>query len=226
MVTRKIPFVTGQIYHVFNRSLFKQPIFKTSADYIRFLWLTYLLQFKGKPFSPSHFFQQTTTVRQQMLQILQNIPSMVNILAFCLMPNHYHFIIEQIMDDGITNFISNLQNAYTKYFNIKFEKRGPLFLLPFKGVLIEDDAQLIHVIRYVHLNPYTAFIIKDIKELSSYPWSSLREYTGGTSEIGLPITQIHIFTAFFKDEEDLLQYHYDQADYQRELDRIKHLTLE
>ncbi len=226
MAVRKIPFVTSHFYHIFNRSLFGQPIFEVKADYLRFTWLVYLLQFKNKHFSPSAFFRATNSTKEQMLKLLENLPKMVNVVAYCIMPNHYHFILEQLLDNGIQMYISNLQNAYTRFFNIKHETKGQVFEPQFKGVLIENDPQFLHTTRYVLLNPYTSYIVRELERLPGYVWSSLPEYLGQGSVIGVPITYTRSYSALFKDRDDLWQYLCDQADYQRELARIKHLLLE
>ena len=92
------------------------------------------------------------------------------------MPNHFHFLLEQKEDKGISKFLSNLQNSYTKFFNISHERDGSLFSDQFKAVRIETDEQLIHVSRYIHLNPHTGFVVKSLKELEEYPWSSFPDY--------------------------------------------------
>ena len=142
------------------------------------------------------------------------------------MPNHIHFILEQKTDKGIQMYLSHLQNAYTRYFNVKNQTKGQLFDPQFKAVLIEDDSQLLHTVRYVLLNPYTAHITKTFDDLLNYPWSSISEYFNYPSVINLPITHTTEYMKFFKDTADLRRYLEDEADYQRELARIKHLLLE
>lgn len=99
----------------------------------------------------------------------------IEILGFCLMNNHYHFLLKQKTQNGISRFISNLQNGYAKYFNIKTERTGPLFQPMFQSVRIATDEQLLHVSRYIHLNPSTGYVV-EINKLGEYPWSSLSCY--------------------------------------------------
>src|SRR5258706_16455772 len=101
----------------------------------------------------------------------------VEIIAYCFMLNHFHFLIRQIREGGITEFVSKISNSYTKYFNVKYERVGPLLQGEFQAVHIETDEQLIHVSRYIHLNPTVNFIAKT---LDDYPWSSFHEYTDET----------------------------------------------
>lgn len=138
------------------------------------------------------------------------------------MPNHFHFLLRQVSDKGISKFLSNFQNSYTRYFNIKNAREGPLFLDQFKAVLIETDEQLIHVSRYVHLNPITSYVVKDFESLLNYPWSSLPEYIQGIESI----CDINTIMDFFKVPYSYEVFLKDQVGYQRELDVIKHLALD
>jgi len=146
----------------------------------------------------------------------------VNILGFCLMPNHYHLLCRQEQGGGISKFVSQLQNSFTRYYNLKRQKKGYLFEGQFRAVRIEDDQQLLHVSRYIHLNPYTSFVVKTFDELGNYPWSSLSEYL--TARKGF--CQTEIVAAFFKNPASYKRFLADQADYQRNLEKIKHLVVE
>jgi len=226
MAIRRVPLVTGWIYHVFNRTIFKQDLFINQADYLRFSWLAYLLQFGRRPFSPSVFFRATDNMQRLMLQSLTQKPRLVQILAFAWMPNHYHMILKQVADKGIQTYLSNLQNAYTRYFNVKNNQKGQLFNPQFKAVVIEDDEQFKHTTRYVILNPHTAYVVKDLEALKVYPWTCLPEFLGQDSPIGVPLTETKPYLEMFESPDRLIKYILDQADYQRQLARIKHLMLE
>ena len=93
----------------------------------------------------------------------------------------------------------------------------------FKAVRIESDEQLIHVVRYVHLNPLTSYVIREIKELETYPWCSFAEYVG-TKNLG--IVDKEDILAYFPSIKHLKDFTYNQVDYQRKLAEIKHLALE
>lgn len=139
------------------------------------------------------------------------------------MPNHVHFLIKEIKQKGISTFMSNFQNSYAKYFNLKTDRSGSLFQTMFKAVRIETDEQLIHVARYIHLNPVTAFILKTVKDLKSYPWSSFSTYS--TKQIS-DLINTDIILSYFPSINKFVEFTEDQTSYQRELDGIKHLTLE
>lgn len=224
MVTiRKNPIIVGQIYHVFNRSIGRQPIFLNNSSYQRALETINYYQYLETSLRFSHFNRLPANLKNRALDVLLQGRKRVKILAYCLMPNHFHFLIQEISDRGISNFMSNLQNSYAKFFNTKNERNGALFQQMFKAVLIESDEQLIHVTRYIHLNPLTSFILKDIKELSDYLWSSFQEYLGRGN---LSIVDKEFILDFFPSIQSFIDFTKDQIDYQRQLDKIQHLLLE
>lgn len=138
------------------------------------------------------------------------------------MPNHFHLQLKQKEDQGIAKFLSNLQNSFTRYFNISHERDGSLFLDQFKAIRIETDEQLIHVSRYIHLNPYTGYVVKSLKDLENYSWSSFPDYF----QEGENLIEKDFILSFFKSSEEYKRFVFDQADYQRKLKEIEHLLLE
>lgn len=162
------------------------------------------------------------TMRQKYLETLYTHEREISILAYCLMPNHFHLVLKQLIDGGITRFVSNITNGYTKYFNTKYQRFGPLTQGTFKAVHIETDEQGIHVVRYVHLNPVTSFLIK-LSELPNYPWSSFPEYMGVRRD---GICDKELVQSFFRTIDQHKAFVYDQAEYARKLETIKHLTLD
>ncbi|PJE57966.1 MAG: transposase [Candidatus Portnoybacteria bacterium CG10_big_fil_rev_8_21_14_0_10_36_7] len=143
-------FENGSFYHIYNRGNRKQQIFLSSRDYERFLGK--IIEYKKK--------------------------INVNIIAFCLMPNHFHFLIQQLSINAISKFFSDLCNSYSKYFNTKYETVGSLYQGRFKAKLIDSDEYLIHVSRYIHLNPIDLFFPSKniVNDLLNYEWSSLKSY--------------------------------------------------
>jgi len=171
----------------------------------------------------SKFLKLPSKHQEKILAILKKKKDLlVEIIAFCLMPNHFHLLLEQIQRNGIKIFVGNFQNSYAKYFNKKNERIGPLFKGRFKSVLVGSDSQLLHLSRYIHLNPYSSGIIKEKKELISYPLSSFGEYIGQNTGFCKP----KIVLDQFKTPADYKKFVFDQADYQKRLETIKHLILE
>jgi putative transposase len=138
------------------------------------------------------------------------------------MPNHFHFLLKQTKDSGIKEFIRLMGNSYAKYFNAKYRRKGSLFESRFKAVRIETDEQLFHVSRYIHLNPYSGFVVKTLNQLIIYPFSSLPEYLSKTNNV---CHQEHLWGQFSSPAK-YKQFILDQADYQRTLQGIKHQLME
>ncbi|MBN1262974.1 MAG: transposase [Candidatus Pacebacteria bacterium] len=148
---------------------------------------------------------------------------LVEIVAYCLMPNHFHLLVKQAKDRGIRNFITKSCNSYSHYFSTKYKRKGPLFEGRFKAIRVETEEQLIHLSRYIHLNPYSSYLVKNFKKLAAYPFSSLPEYLNNIKD---PICQKEIVLSYFSGFEDYKKFVFRQAEYQRELGKIKHLALE
>lgn len=145
---------------------------------------------------------------------------LVELICFTLMPNHFHFLLKQAREDGIMNFLRNFQNSFAKYLNKRYERVGSVFQNPFKSVLVKNDLQLLHLSRYIHLNPYSSSLLKRKEELITYPWSSLKAYL---SEKDKGFCKPDVVLDQFKSSQNYLKFVFNNADYQRNLDRIKHL---
>lgn len=222
MPYRKIPIVAGEIYHVFNRSIAGQTIFISNKDSQRAMEVIEFYRHKDLPMRFSYYNRLPVYQKQQMVKIIAESPLIAEIMAFCLMPNHVHFLLKSLTDNGIIQFMSNFQNSYAKYFNMRHERTGTLFQAMFKAVRIESDYQLIHVSRYIHLNPLTSYILKTIEDLKTYPWSSYPEYMGENTGF----TSKDLVLGYFKNSSEYSKFVADQVDYQRKLNEIKHLVLE
>jgi len=224
MPGRKIPLITNQIYHVLNRGTASQPVFLTKKNYQRVLKTIFYYQNTDTPVSYSTFLKLSNERRQNLLEIIRKKQNfLVEIIAYCLMPNHLHFLLKQTRNNGISIFMSQVSNSYTRYFNTSQKRLGPLFQGKFKAIRIETDDQLLHVSRYIHLNPYSSYVIKTLKELENYPYSSFLEYLAPAENNWCQKEDI---LGQFKNPTAYKQFVFNQADYQRKLDEIKHLALE
>lgn len=222
MPARKIPIITDEVYHVFNRGINHQPTFTSKTEFARALMTVKFYQVSKPPARLSKVLKLPKDLRENTFKYMDEADKSVEIITFCLMPNHFHFLIKQKRDGGITKFISNFQNSYTRYYNTKNQSDGSIFLTQFKAVRVITDEQLIHVSRYIHLNPYTSYIVKSLTELKTYPWSSFRYFLSGNQEIVKPA----LVMGMFKNPEAYEKFVFDQADYQRELKAIEHLIME
>lgn len=222
MPYRKTPIVKDEIYHVFNRSIARQPIFRTNKDYQRILQLINYYRFEKPSLRYSHFNRLPDKQKAQFFDALVQSSPMLAIMAYCIMPNHIHFLLKGLKPNAISAFMRNIQHSYSKYYNVKNNRVGSLFQDMFKAVRIETDEQLIHVSRYIHLNPVSSAII-EIGSLARYPWTSFPDYISGSSN---GIVDTSIVLSYFKLREIYKQFVFDNADYQRELDKVKHLLIE
>lgn len=212
MPSRIFPFVNGYFYHVYNRGSEKRPLFVNDRDRNRFIKTIKYYQLEG----PKPKFSNLMKFRIWKPDLNKKI---VEIICYCLMPNHFHFLLKQVRDGGVTEFISKLSNSYTKYFNTKHNRVGPLFQGEFKAVLVESDEQLLHLSRYIHLNPLVSFITRD---LDLYPWSSYKEYISNIEGL----CNKNEVLGFFKTPKDYQQFVLDQADYGERLELIKHQLID
>lgn len=222
MPIRVTPLVNGQHYHVYNRGVASQPTFSNQKDYERFLLCLSYYRFKDLQLRLSKLLQVHKDEREKILSNLKTADDKtVDLIAFCLMPNHFHLLLKQISDGGISKFMKQITDGYTRYFNTKHQRVGPLFQGAFKAVRVETDEQLLHLSRYIHLNPLVSLVVRD-EYFINYPRSSLKSYLNGKSD---EVNPTPILT-HFKSPKDYLKFVMDQVSYGKELERIKHLTLE
>lgn len=213
MPYRSIAFTNSNFYHIFNRGVEKRKIFSSNEDYERFLEAMYYYQFDGpKPKLSIH-------KRFRLVEFYKN-PKIVDIICYCLMPNHFHLLIKQLRDKGTQDFIRKLLNSYTKYFNTKYDRDGHLFQGAFKAVTVDTDNQLLHLSRYIHLNP---LVSKITNTLETYKYSSYPFYIGfGNNKLS---TEKPLMS-FFNSAKEYRKFVEDQRDYGTELEQVKHLLIE
>lgn len=224
MPQRFIPLVTREIYHVFNRGSRKQQIFLDTNDYNRALHTLEFYSYSNNTMKYSLFNSISIDLQMNYLQKLRKENKRhIEILAFCLMPNHFHLLIRQLEDGGVSKFMRLLQNSYTRYFNTKYNEVGSLLQGQFKAVHIKDDSQLLHVSRYIHLNPYSSFIVNSLVQLEHYHFSSYENYSTDKNSF---VCQTDIILSYFSSKEEYRKFVCNRADYQRTLEGIKHLILE
>lgn len=216
---RKVPLVSGEIYHIYNRGVDKRKTFLDVGEYLRFYQLAKFYQHSDPPVRFSYFIRFTPKTVEKLMNENWG-ENLVSILGYCFMPNHFHFILRQEADGGISRFISNLINSYTRYFNIKNDRVGPLFLEDFQNVLVSNEQQFLHLTRYIHLNPYSASLVVNLKDLENYEWSSYKEYLGRSDDY---VCDRVIVEASFKNKENYKSFVNDRSDYQRNLKNMEYL---
>lgn len=213
MPYRQTPFITDNYYHLFNRGVEKRIVFSDNQDYQRFLFTLYYYQFTGpKP--------KLSTYKRYHTQNFNENPKIVEVICYCLMPNHFHLLLKQIKDGGIQEFIRKAINSYTKYYNMRHHRVGHLFQGIFKAVPIENDEQLLHVSRYIHLNPYVSGITTN---LEIYRYSSYPAFIGQANDslcVKEPILD------FFKSGSEYKAFVNDHASYAQEIEQLKHCLID
>ena len=181
----------------------------------------YRFQSPGLKFS--YFNRLLPQKKFDFLNTLYTQKPQVEVTAFALMPNHFHFLVQQQKDTGITRFLRLFQDSYAKYLNLKTQRTGSVFQSMFKAVRVESEKQFVHITRYIHLNPLTSFLLNNIDELKQYPWTSYIDYIS---------TPIHPFInpqpliRYFGSTAKFQEFTVNQIGYQRHLAHIRHLLLE
>ncbi len=223
MPIRTTPLVTGNIYHVYNRGVARQPTFFAKRDYERMMLTIRYYRLHKPPLKLSYFLELSMEEREiWIVRHEQKLEKLVDIVCFVFMPNHFHMIVRQTHDNGITTFLRHAANSYTKFINTKHHRPGPLFQGEFKAVRIETNEQLLHVSRYIHLNPYTSSVVRK-EDLRSYPWSSLPVYLG---KLTIPYLSPGLVLDQFSSKQPYEAFVFDHADYAKKLEHVKHLLIE
>ena len=205
-----------KIYHVLTKSIAGFKIFLDEKDYQRMLDLLKYYQFNPKV-KFSYYINLNHKGKFYYDQLKDKNP-FVEIIAYCLMPTHIHLALYEVLDGGISEYMRRVLDSYTRYFNKKVNRKGPLWESKIKKVKVISQEQLLHLTRYIHLNPTTAGLVKKPEE---WRYSSYREY------IGLENTKMCAKENFFDfSEKEYKKFVEDRVDYQKSLNLIKNLILE
>lgn len=225
---RKIEFSIGEFYHVCNRGVDKRKIFSGPGDYERFVLLLYLA---NSP-DPVHFGNLRKKYRGEpsfrMFEYSRSA-TLVAIGAYCLMPNHFHLLLKEVQEGGISNFMLKLQTAYSMYFNLKNERSGALFQGLFKAEHADTDEYLKYLYSYIHLNPVKLLApnwkteILESREVDKlhqyarvYPYSSYRLYLSPSVGPEQAILEKREFPGHFSSPNEFENDMLDWLSYQNE----------
>src|SRR3989338_11224426 len=195
MFMRKVKFAEEEIYHIYNRGVEKRNIFLNDQDHFRFVHN--LFEFNDEQPAENLYYKnssfqnpgQTSQSYETKSHKVRKRKCVVEIFIFILMPNHFHLLLKQRKENGITEFMHKLGVGYTMYFNQKYQRTGSLFQGTFKAILVEREAHFIHLPYYLHLNPLAltfpgwrdgnvANHTEAMKFLENYRWSSYPDYIG------------------------------------------------
>lgn len=156
------------IYHVVNLGLEKKLIFIDKKDLDRFIQLIDYYRFENPSVRFSFRKRSTSALGEKQLPF-------VTILCYTMMPDHFHLLLEEEREGSVSKFLSLVTNSYTKYFNARYKRSGPLFKGVFKREHIHNSERLIQVAAYIHTEPVKKGIVENIKK---FPFSSYLEYIG------------------------------------------------
>lgn len=231
---RKEKFAPGEYYHIYNRTLFNTPVFKNSKNCNR-LMQAFLLANSTQSSQAFQFLRdnQNTTI-ENVLEIAKKGDQLVDVICYVIMPDHYHLLLREKIEGGITGFIHKCNISVAKYINTKTERRGPLFESLFKSKHISTNDYLLHLSLYIHLNPLDFLVDKQWREhkiknwnqiknkLINYPYSSLKTFLDKKHEDKI-ISGTEIITDQFKDTKEYESFLRDWSE--ESLDQINDFLI-
>ncbi len=221
MPGRKDIFQSFEYYHIFNRTIDGRKLFLTSELNALFLETLRYYRSNEAKLSFSHIKRlKLELYTDYMKKVLNPETFSVRIVSFCLMSNHYHLLLQQRKEKGVQTCMTNVVNSFTRFFNTRNKRKGPLFLPRFQSRHLISDEVLLHVSRYIHLNPYSSGLITNIEQLSDYQWSSYNNYLYDKEN---SLTETTELLKFMK-RESYKSFVEDQADYQRSLEELKYMS--
>jgi len=219
---RKTEFANEEYYHIFNRGVDKRDVFLDARDYQRFLLSMDLLNDERNGLMLEWRDIKRVNPRAELLEF-QELGSrrnpFVELVAYCLNPNHYHFILRQLRDDGIKLFMHKLGTSYTNYFNVRNKRSGALFQGKFKAAHIDSNEYLLYLSAYVNENNF----IHGYNKRGVWPYSSLPDYLGKRDG---KLVNKDIILGQFKSMDEYREFLKDSALYMKEKKEMAKYLME
>ncbi|MFA7209806.1 MAG: transposase [Parcubacteria group bacterium] len=219
---RKTEFANGEYYHIYNRGVDKREVFLGEEDYLRFL--TSMREFNRVDPIGSLYEKYLDEEKRGLsphkgdLVPFATVP-LVEIVCYCLNPNHYHLILKQLSEGGISKFMLKLSSGYSSYFNKKNKRSGSLFQGPFKSVHIDSNEYLLYLSAYVNKNNF----IHGYNKNDNWPYSSLLDYLG---ERNGKLINKEIILGQFKSADEYKEFLESNALYMREKKELAGYLIE
>jgi len=211
MTTRR--FYQNCYYHIFNKSIAGYNIFKFEENILRFISL---LKHYNNIYQTLCFSKLKTRPLTNLLEIDTN--SGVKIIAYCIMPTHYHLLVKIMAKNFLSHYIGNIENSFSRYLNLKQERKGPLWQSRFQNVYVKTDQQLLHLTRYIHLNPSTSGLVEDP---AYWAHSSYQQYIADSKIFKLYLSDLTI-----SNSKEYRKFVLNRKDFQRKLKMLKKVIIE
>lgn len=219
---RKVQFSPGEYYHIYNRGVDKRIVFKNNRDHDRFMKLLYISNGSNSfDINGSKITDVYTFDRGKQL---------VDICAYSLLTNHFHLLLKELTEGGISKFMQKLLTGYSMYFNTKYERSGSLFQGTFRAKHVNTDLYLKHIPTYIHLNHLDIFepnwkingVSNELlaeKFLVDYKYSSLIDYLGVQRVENKIITKDSLLS-FNESISDLIENIHDWMEITPDLEKL------
>ena len=208
-------FPQGKIHHIFNKSIANYPIFKDLDNSQRFIQTLDYYNNTLVQVNLGNFLKTNKDYSPELLTIKDG--GLIKFLAYCIMPDHYHLLVKILKENCLSKYINDVENSYSRFFNLKFKRKGPLWQSSFKSVQIKSNEQLLHVSRYIHLNPTTANLVDKPED---WIFSSYKYYLNSF------ILNNYLIEISINDTNSYKKFCQANIDYQKKLKLIKKLILE
>lgn len=174
MLMPRAQIAPNEYYHIFNKTINNQTAFLDNMDYCRML--LYILLFQSpliiqKICRETEYFRKYNKFNNERINLEEIAKERtIELVSFTVMPNHFHLLCRELKEGGISLYLQRIENAFTKYFNTRYERKGYLFQGPFQSVHIENNDQMLYLSTYIHRNQRELSQWKNKEHL--YPWSS------------------------------------------------------
>lgn len=213
---REKQFVNGEFFHIFNKSIAGFGIFKDPTNADRFVNI--LDYYNSSIVSESFSKAIRRKVYNSQNLLYPKDSGVLKFISYCIMPDHYHILVKILKSHVLSKYMNDIEDSFTRYFNIRFDRKGPLWQTNFKAVRITSNEQLLHGSRYIHLNPTSSNLVEKPEDwdFSSYP-----DFITDEKILTKFVTEISI-----KSMDQYKKFVEDQKDYQKKLKFIKKFRLE
>ena len=223
MPRRKISLKTGKLYHVSNSEKSNRLIFNDNNDYQRASKSSKYYCYLNPPLKYSRFLNASDRKKNAVLkELIEKDEKLVDIVCYIFLPSRFHFVLKQRVDGGISKYMSDFQNIYTRYFNAKNGTRGSFLNTQFKAGEVKTNEEVANLSRYIHIQPYKENVVDNLSELHEYQWSSLSEYLEEGASAFLNKTPV---LEKFDSVNDYKNYVYNNGDYKQRIGVIEHLLF-